>query len=55
MLHEAGKQSDQVRGLKEELRRSGRGLDFLDEQQPRQGQPLPHYYWAAFILSGDWR
>jgi CHAT domain-containing protein/Flp pilus assembly protein TadD len=34
---------------------STRGLD-IDEAQPVvDGKELPPYYWAAFILSGDWR
>jgi CHAT domain-containing protein len=40
------------------LRAATRGLDFLDDKnKPRlhKGDPLPPYYWAAFVLSGDWR
>lgn len=33
-----------------------RGLKFLDEEIPPNEQgKLPPYYWAAFVLSGDWR
>ncbi len=32
-----------------------RGLDFPHNDQPRKGDRLPPYYWAAFVLSGDWR
>ncbi len=31
-----------------------RGLDFRDGQPPANRR-LPPYYWAAFVLSGDWR
>ena len=35
--------------------RSTRGLA-VDEDQPAEiGKRLPPYYWAAFVLSGDWR
>ena len=34
--------------------RSNRGLLFVDAA-PAQDEPLPPYYWAAFVLSGDWR
>jgi CHAT domain-containing protein len=33
--------------------RSPRGLVELEGQEPPQR--LPPYYWAAFVLSGDWR
>jgi CHAT domain-containing protein len=59
MLHEASKQPELVRGLAEEARRSrqedSRGIDFAEEQIPEEGKPLPPYYWAAFVLAGDWR
>ena len=33
-----------------------RGLDVLPDAAPRQATDvLPPYYWAAFVLSGDWR
>ncbi|HEV2970988.1 MAG TPA: CHAT domain-containing protein [Pirellulales bacterium] len=32
-----------------------RGLDFKDDQPPNRDHRLPPYYWAAFVLSGDWR
>jgi CHAT domain-containing protein len=32
-----------------------RGLAFKNDQPPDQGRRLPPYYWAAFVLSGDWR
>ena len=31
-----------------------RGITF-EELQPPIGDRLPPYYWAAFVLSGDWR
>jgi CHAT domain-containing protein len=31
-----------------------RGLKLEDNQQPADNR-LPPYYWAAFVLSGDWR
>ena len=34
--------------------KGNRGLA-LDEDQPTDTGPLPPYYWAAFVLSGDWR
>jgi CHAT domain-containing protein len=39
------------------LREHGpRGLLFTDEQtDPSTPQRLPPRYWAAFVLSGDWR
>ncbi|HEY5314521.1 MAG TPA: CHAT domain-containing protein, partial [Pirellulales bacterium] len=33
---------------------SGRGLE-LNVDQPLIDQRLPPFYWAAFVLSGDWR
>jgi CHAT domain-containing protein len=33
----------------------GRGIDFLPDQKPDEKKRLPPYYWAAFVLSGDWR
>jgi CHAT domain-containing protein len=44
MLRQASKQPEVLRGL-----------DFADQLRPREDQPLPPYYWAAFVLSGDWR
>jgi hypothetical protein len=46
MLREAGQlQPDGTRGLRE-----------ISENQPlTEGARLPPYYWAAFVLSGDWR
>jgi CHAT domain-containing protein len=32
-----------------------RGLEFEADQPPDAGHRLPPYYWAAFVLSGDWR
>lgn len=32
-----------------------RGLDFRKDQTPDPNRRLPPYYWAAFVLSGDWR
>lgn len=32
-----------------------RGLDLAPEQPPDQERRLPPFYWAAFVLSGDWR
>jgi CHAT domain-containing protein len=34
--------------------RGPRGLAPL-EGEPQTSQRLPPYYWAAFVLSGDWR
>jgi CHAT domain-containing protein len=48
MLREVSTQPEVFRGLM-------RGLDFLDEQEPRAGRPLSPFFWAAFVLSGDWR
>ncbi|HEV3416799.1 MAG TPA: CHAT domain-containing tetratricopeptide repeat protein, partial [Pirellulales bacterium] len=31
-----------------------RGLKFAGDQPPKEDR-LPPYYWAAFVLSGDWR
>jgi CHAT domain-containing protein/tetratricopeptide (TPR) repeat protein len=45
LLREVGKQPDLLR----------RGLDFVDDQQPGDDGRLPPFYWAAFVLSGDWR
>jgi CHAT domain-containing protein len=46
MIHEAPKERELVRGL-----------NFAPgQQQPLpESEPLPPYYWAAFVLSGDWR
>ncbi len=33
----------------------GRGLKFDDSQSPDENRRLPPYYWAPFVLSGDWR
>jgi CHAT domain-containing protein len=35
--------------------KSTRGLANDEDQPIDAGQHLPPYYWAAFILSGDWR
>ncbi|HEV2970310.1 MAG TPA: CHAT domain-containing protein, partial [Pirellulales bacterium] len=32
-----------------------RGLEFKADQPPDADHRLPPYYWAAFVLSGDWR
>ena len=32
-----------------------RGLEIPDDQPPDKNHRLPPYYWAAFVLSGDWR
>lgn len=32
-----------------------RGLDLAADQPPDQQRRLPPFYWAAFVLSGDWR
>ena len=35
---------------------ASRGLKFTDDQlQPDENRRLPPYYWAPFVLSGDWR
>ena len=35
---------------------AARGLTALDKKQsPDKNGRLPPYYWAAFVLSGDWR
>jgi CHAT domain-containing protein len=46
MIHEAPKDA----GL-------ARGLNFIAPPAERSDQSatLPPYYWAAFVLSGDWR
>ena len=36
-----------------EGRRRGVGKDA--EKIEVKGARLPHYFWAAFVLSGDWR
>jgi CHAT domain-containing protein len=33
---------------------TNRGIDFVEGQQPLDGRRLPPYYWAGFVLSGDW-
>jgi CHAT domain-containing protein/tetratricopeptide (TPR) repeat protein len=33
----------------------GRGLGKKDEKLPKGETRLPPFYWAAFVLSGDWR
>jgi CHAT domain-containing protein len=38
-----------------ELMRSIRGLELVENQNPDREGRLPPYYWAAFVLSGDWR
>ena len=50
----------QLELLREGTRRGidTRGLKYVgspDDQPLKRGDPLPPYYWAAFILSGDWR
>jgi hypothetical protein len=32
-----------------------RGLALGKDAPPKDEEPLPPYYWAAFVLSGDWR
>jgi CHAT domain-containing protein len=32
-----------------------RGLKFADDQPPDKDHRLPPYYWAPFVLSGDWQ
>ena len=32
-----------------------RGLEREDAPKPDASGRLPPYYWAAFVLSGDWR
>ncbi len=32
-----------------------RGLELPDDQPPDNAHRLPPYYWAPFVLSGDWR
>jgi CHAT domain-containing protein len=32
-----------------------RGLDISSLSDPRDGDTTPPYYWAPFVLSGDWR
>ena len=44
--------SAQVSMLKEGRRR---GVGTKAEKLPEGGERLPPYYWAAFVLSGDWR
>ena len=34
---------------------SSRGLAISEAQPKMEGERLPPYYWAAFVLSGDWR
>ena len=34
--------------------KGNRGLA-LPKDAPKDDEPLPPYYWAAFVLSGDWR
>jgi CHAT domain-containing protein len=48
MLREASKSPEMLRGLT-------RGLDFAEDQRPQPDRPLAPFFWAAFILSGDWR
>jgi CHAT domain-containing protein/tetratricopeptide (TPR) repeat protein len=45
MLREVAKQPDLLRGLRRVPE---------EGQEPKDGR-LPPYYWAAFVLSGDWR
>jgi CHAT domain-containing protein len=36
--------------------RGRRGLTPLEDEEKRlKSNRLPPYYWAAFVLSGDWR
>ncbi len=42
----------QLRMLREGIKR---GLDLAADQPPDQQRRLPPFYWAAFVLSGDWR
>jgi CHAT domain-containing protein/tetratricopeptide (TPR) repeat protein len=42
----------QLNMLREGIRR---GLDLAPDQQPDEQRRLPPFYWAAFVLSGDWR
>jgi CHAT domain-containing protein len=32
-----------------------RGLKFANDQPPDSNHRLPPYYWAPFVLSGDWQ
>ena len=46
MLREARRvQPDKTRGLEE----------LVEHHPPDKEDRLPPYYWAAFVLSGDWR
>ena len=48
----------QVWMLREGKRHEGlsRGLESVGDNEPKnQAGRLPPYYWAAFVLSGDWR
>jgi CHAT domain-containing protein len=46
MLREGGRNPDVSRGA--------RGLT-MEENSPRADKRLPPYFWAAFVLSGDWQ
>jgi CHAT domain-containing protein len=45
MLHEGAKDKDLLRG----------GLERVRDQAPGKDGRLSPFYWAAFVLSGDWR
>jgi len=47
----------QLNMLREGIKRGGikRGLDIAPDEPSDQQRRLPPFYWAAFVLSGDWR
>jgi CHAT domain-containing protein len=58
MLREAPRHPELVRGWVDHLRGSEPELARGLEELPEPGSPrrhLPPYFWAAFVLSGDWR
>ena len=48
LLREAPKDRQLLRNLQ-------RGLDFPEDQVAQHVRHLPPRFWAAFVLSGDWR
>lgn len=31
------------------------GVQLLDDERPNPNEPLPPFWWGAFVISGDWR
>jgi CHAT domain-containing protein len=55
MIHHYDSQSGQLRGSGKRVTTSAAELAKAREKQNRSDGSLPPFFWAGFILSGDWR